>query len=242
MKKFLAPILLMALLGTNGARAQNRDAGPDHKAWDRLLYEHVRPDGTVDYPGFAGDRPQLDDYLSEMASRVPDPAAPRNRRLAYFINLYNALTVRLILDNYPLESIRDLPNPWGGELISLEGKGYSLDDIEHKVLRKMGEPRIHFALNCASASCPVLQPFAFSEEKLDAQLNWAARAFINDPERNRFQPGLARLSSLFNWYRGDFEKASGSLAAFLNTYLDTPLEPGCRIRFLPYDWGLNQSR
>ncbi|HSR59591.1 MAG TPA: DUF547 domain-containing protein [Robiginitalea sp.] len=241
--RFCAPLLIaiFACAPLIGLQAQADAPEPGHTAWDRLLQRHVRADGTVDYPGFAGEREQLDAYIADLGTRVPDSAWARDRRLAYFINLYNALTVRLVLEHYPLRSIRDLPDPWGRELVSIGGKGYSLDVIEHQVLRKMGEPRIHFALNCASVSCPVLQPHAFTEQGLDAQLEEAARSFINDPARNRIQPGSAALSRLFKWYRSDFEGASGSLPAFLNAYLDTPLEPGSRIRFLPYDWNLNQA-
>lgn len=220
---------------------QTGDAGPDHALWGELLRKHVQADGLVDYQGFAGDRGQLDAYIDSLTGQTPDATWGRDRRLAYFINLYNALTVRLILDHYPLGSIRDLPNPWGKEVITIGGKGYSLDVIEHQVLRKMGEPRIHFALNCASRSCPILQPHAFTEKSLSAELDAAARSFINDPARNQVAPHSARLSRIFQWYRSDFESKGERLVDFLNTYLDTPLEPNGRIRYLPYDWHLNES-
>ena len=221
-------------------QAQDARPRPDHSAWDQLLQRHVRPDGMVDYRGFASDRARLEAYIQEMSTFIPDSTWARGRRLAFFINLYNALTVQLIVDNYPLKSIRHLARPWGRELITLAGRAYSLDDIEHKVLRPMGEPRIHFAINCASRSCPALQPHAYTEEGLEAQLEAATSAFVNNPAHNRITPRSASLSRLFSWYRSDFEEAAGSLTAFLNRYLDTPLEPDCRIRFLPYDWNLNQ--
>lgn len=242
---FATRFCLFAFLFTCGAgyslQAQADGALPDHSAWDHLLQRYVRPDGTVDYPGFAGDRASLEAYLKDMSTHAPDPGWTRNRLLAYFINLYNALTVKLIVDHYPLKSIRDLADPWGRVLIALDGRAFSLDEIEHKVLRPMGEPRIHFAINCASRSCPALQRRAFTEDALEAQLEAATRAFINDPAHNRIGPRSASLSRLFSWYRGDFEKAAGSLPAFLNPYLAPPLEPDCRIRFLRYDWKLNQT-
>ena len=241
----VARFFLLIVCCANGAvlglRAQNDDPRPDHSAWDQLLRRHVRPDGMVDYLGFAADRAGLEAYIEGLSALDPDSGWTRNRRLAYFINLYNALTVKLILDNYPLKSIRDLPNPWGRELVTLGQRSYSLDDIEHKVLRPLGEARIHFAINCASRSCPALQPWAFTEAGLEAQLEAATRAFINDPALNQIGPRTATLSRLFNWYRGDFEKEAGSLPAFLNRYLDTSLAPDIRIRFLPYDWNLNQT-
>ncbi len=240
----LPSLLLLVLLACTSLprlQAQTADSGPDHALWDVLLRKNVRADGLADYPGFASQRAQLDAYITQLSSRAPDSAWTRDRRLAYFINLYNALTVRLILDHYPLGSIRDLRDPWGQQLVTIGGKGYSLDAIEHQVLRRMEEPRIHFALNCASLSCPVLQPHAFTEAGLNAQLDAAARAFINDPARNRIAPQSASLSRIFQWYAGDFKGPRGGLIDFLNTYLDTPMAPDCRIRYLPYDWNLNQS-
>lgn len=235
----LVLFVLLACLSMPGMEAQTGDS-PDHSIWDGLLRKHVLASGLADYAGFAADRGQLDAYLAHLSGQAPAATWNRERRLAYFINLYNALTVRLILDHYPLGSIRDLPDPWGRERITLGGQGYSLDAIEHRVLRKMGEPRIHFALNCASLSCPVLQPHAFTEKGLDAQLDAAARAFINDPARNQITPHTARLSRIFQWYRSDFESPGKGLVDFLNAFLDTPLAPDCRIRFKDYDWGLNE--
>ena len=239
--RFFLLIVCWASGAVFGLQAQNDVSSPDHSAWEVLLRRHVRPNGTVDYRGFAGDRAGLEAYIEGLSALDPDSGWAQNRRLAYFINLYNALTVKLILDNYPLKSIRDLPNPWARELVTLGQRSYSLDDIEHKVLRPLGEARIHFAINCASRSCPALQPWAFTEAGLEAQLEAATRAFINDPALNQIGPRTATLSRLFKWYREDFEKASGSLPAFLNAYLDPPLEPDCQIRFLPYDWALNQT-
>lgn len=233
-------LVLLACAPLTDLQGQTGETGPDHALWDGLLRNYVRADGLVDYRGLTAQRGQLEAYLAGLGSQVPDSTWGSSRRLAYFINLYNALTVRLILDHYPLGSIRDLPDPWGQVLITLGGQAYSLDAIEHQVLRKMGEPRIHFALNCASLSCPALQPRAFTEKELNAQLDAAARAFINDTARNQITPRTARLSRIFQWYRSDFGNSRDKLTAFLDTYLDTPLEPGCRIGFLPYDWNLNE--
>lgn len=232
-------LVLLACCSLTGLRAQT-GAPADHSLWDGLLRKHVLASGLVDYVGFAADRGKLDAYLAHLGSQAPTADWSRESRLAYYINLYNALTVRLILDHYPLGSIRDLPDPWGRVRMTIGGQGYSLDAIEHQILRKMGEPRIHFALNCASLSCPVLQPHAFTENGLDAQLDAAARGFINDPARNRVTPQSASLSRIFQWYRGDFEGPGKGLVDYLNAYLDTPLKPDCRIGFLDYDWGLNE--
>ena len=117
---------------------------------------------------------------------------------------------------------------------------YNLNNIEHDILRKMGEPRIHFAINCASASCPVLQPFAFTADKMESQLDRAAREFINDPSRNAIGRDQAELSKIFKWYKEDFTEPAGSLVAYLNQYLEEPLPEDAKIGYLAYDWALNR--
>lgn len=215
---------------------------PNHKAWDQLLQKHVSAEGWVDYRGFAGDRKALTAYLEDLGQQVPGEHWNRGAKLAYYINLYNAATVLLILEHYPVESIRDIPGPWGKKRVQIGGQRYSLEELEHGILRKMGEPRIHFAINCASVSCPILLPRAYQEETLDAQLEGATREFINDASRNRFSDGKASLSRIFRWYRKDFENRETSLMDFINRYLTDPLPVETRISYLPYDWALNEKR
>ncbi len=151
-----ALVLLLCLLPScfPGARVQLPAAEipqqpPSHQVWDQLLQKHVSPDGWVDYPGFASDREALRTYLQTLGDHGPSGQWSRAARLAYFINLYNAATVELILEHYPLESIRDIPRPWGKKRVRIGEQHYSLGEIEHGILRKMEEPRIHFAINCA---------------------------------------------------------------------------------------------
>mgnify|MGYP002395459470 CR=1 FL=1 len=213
---------------------------PSHQPWDQLLQKHVGPDGWVDYPGFASDREALRTYLETLGDHMPSGQWSREARLAYYINLYNAATVELILEHYPLESIRDIPRPWGKKRVRIGDQHYSLGEIEHGILRKMEEPRIHFAINCASVSCPKLLNEAFREKTLEAQLQQATRGFINDPSRNVFSEGEARLSRIFKWYRKDFTTVDTSLVDYLNRHLSVPLPPGTRVFYLPYDWSLNE--
>jgi hypothetical protein len=239
----------------------------DHSPWTSLLARHVTTlrDGQasqVDYAGFAADRARLRAYLDSLA-RVPRAtfdAWPRPARLAFLINAYNAWTVELILTKYPdLRSIRDLgsvlQSPWKRRFIPLLGGTSSLDDIEHGLIRAPGaydEPRIHFAVNCASIGCPALRREAFVADRLDAQLEDATRNFLADRNRNRVEGDALLLSSLFDWYRGDFERGwrgARSLPAFLLLYRDAlALTPAAAaglaagtlpIRHLEYDWDLN---
>ncbi|WP_158211860.1 DUF547 domain-containing protein [Robiginitalea sediminis] len=217
-------------------------SAPTHETWDALLKAHVSEDGMVDYQGMLRDRDVLRDYLEMLSQHIPGEHWSREARLAYYINLYNAGTVNLILEHYPVKSIKDIRNPWGRKDLQIGDKRVSLDDVEHGILRKMDEPRIHFTVNCASFSCPKLLPEAFTEAEAERQLDEAARAFINDPLRNRIGKGDYALSRIFKWYGGDFKTTGRSLEAFLNTYLEEPLPEGARPEFLPYDWSLNSQR
>jgi hypothetical protein len=211
----------------------------DHRIWDQLLQAHVSPAGMVDYTGFHKDQARLQAYLETLSQHPPQTNWASSDRLAYWINAYNAFTVQLILDHYPLKSIRDLEKPWDQSFIELGGKTYSLNDIEHGILRKrFEEPRIHFAVNCASVSCPLLLNRAYTPAQLEEQLERQARHFINDPAYNQLSQG--KLSSLFDWYAEDFTQ-EGSLIAYLNRYAKAPLPPETEVSFLPYNWNLNKQ-
>ena len=151
----------------------------DHSQWDTLLKKHVGADGLVNYKGFLKDRSQLENYLKMLSENVPTAAWSTQELLAYYINTYNAYTVDLILDHYPLKSIKDINGAWTKAIVPIGDKTLSLGGIENSILRKMNEPRIHFAINCASISCPDLFNEAFTADKIDAQLNKVTRAFIN---------------------------------------------------------------
>ena len=237
------PILALAITFVSGRPATGAPGYPDppgHEAWNKLVGQHVYPNGTVNYNGFARDREVLDSYISTLEKNPPAGAWSREEKLAYYINLYNAATIRLILDHFPIESIMRIGNPWGQNILNIGGVAYNLNNIEHDILRKMGDPRIHFAINCASTSCPVLQPFAFTADKMESQLDRAAREFINDPGRNAIGGDKAELSKIFKWYKEDFTESHGSLVAYLNQYLEEPLPEGAKIGYLAYDWSLNR--
>ncbi len=241
----------------------------DHAVWDSLLKRHVvavRSGATtqVNYDGMARDRPALKAYLAA-TSKVSRPAFDRWSKpdqLAFLINVYNAATVELVLTGYPkIASIRDLggfiTTPWKKAFVPLLGKTQSLDDIEHGLIRgsdRYNDPRIHFAVNCASIGCPALARAAFRGATLDAQLETVTRSFLADRTRNRTEGNALMLSSIFKWYRGDFEKGwrgATTLPQFVARYGDSlGLTPPMRaqliggrmtIGFLDYDWRLNKT-
>ena len=236
------PVLLLILTLMGSLTARPAGPGISHDTWDALLQAHVSATGAVDYRGFQADRERLDGYLTHLAAHPPQASWSAAARMAYWINAYNAFTVQLILDHYPLKSIRDLDEPWDRKFIQLGGKAYSLNDIEHQILRKeFSDARIHFAVNCASASCPPLLNRAFTAEKLETQLNAQARRFINGTAYNHLGKRPLGLSEIFNWYGSDFTREAETLIAYLNRYAPEPIPAGTEIRFLPYDWRLNDA-
>ena len=257
----VAAALVLAIVAPAAARsapdATRAESIREHAQWTRLLRRYVS-DGLVDYAALKRDgRPALDAYLRSLESveRSELEAWPRADQLAFWINAYNAYTVKLILDHHPLRSIRSIgllpSSAFRKKFIPLEraaGRKLSLDDIEHRILREeFNEPRIHFAIVCASRSCPVLRDEAYRGRGLDAQLDDAAREFLRDPARNRYDAASRTLylSSIFKWFRGDFESAAGTLPAFVARYVDEPTaealrHDGVRVEFLDYDWSLNE--
>lgn len=205
--------------------------------WDQLLKKYVTPGGLVDYTAFKADN-NFKKCLDLLASELPTEKWSREEQMAHWINVYNAFTVKLITDHYPVASIKDLDDPWKQEFIVLAGKKFSLDHIEHEILRKQfNEPRIHFALNCAAYSCPVLPNYAIRADKLDKQLDHLTREFLNDIHRNRISGKLAQISQIFEWFADDF-KAEGGVRVFIEKHRGI-IDPNVELSFIQYDWKLN---
>ncbi len=210
-----------------------------HQPWNTLLAKHVAADGTVNYKGFKQDRAQFRTYLKALEQNVPAKTASKADKLAYWMNVYNAFTVKLIIDKYPVKSIKDIPDPWDLRFFKIGTKWYTLNDIEHRILRKMNDPRIHFGINCASFSCPPLLNKAFTAQNVDQELEKLAIAFINDPKRNTITAEKIEISKIFSWFGKDFKK-EGSLISFLNKYSTTVINTDAKKSFKTYDWNLNE--
>ena len=266
--------LLLAALALPGllprpAAAQAIDH--THAAWTTLLKKHVvllrgGQASQLRYAGMAADRPALKAYLASLSAVGAAAFAgfSKPQQMAFLINAYNAFTVELILGKHPdLKSIKDLgsllSNPWKPKWIPLLAQTLSLDDIEHGRLRERGrydDPRIHFAVNCASIGCPMLREEAFVADRLDAQLAEQTRRFLADRTRNRWDASRGRLavSKIFDWYGDDFKlghQGIASLPAFFAAHADlladAPADrarirdPQVAIGFLDYDWALNDA-
>lgn len=218
------------------------NAQPSHITFTNLLQKHVNSNGFVDYNSLKKNELQLDAYLTILERNIPNPNWSVDQKKAYLINTYNAYTLKLILINYPLESIRDIGNllqtPFNMKFIPFDGKMISLDDVEKGMLLKMGDPRVHFAVNCASKSCPKLQNKAFEAKTLNAQLENVTKEFILSDE-NKIQSNQLMLSKLFKWYASDFEHVSGSVQAFINKYTSVKIKPNASISYKDYSSALN---
>jgi len=221
-----------------------------HELWDGLLQEHVQPDGNVDYASLLQERSKFDEYIKLLENNHPNPMNwSREESMAFWINAYNAFTVQKVLDHYPVSSIKDIKGGitfissiWDQKFINIEGREYDLNNIEQGILRKYyKEPRIHFAVNCASISCPPLANFAFTGDELDDQLDLMTEKFLADTSKNVITADRLELSKIFNWYKPDFTDGQ-SLKEYINQYTDIDISPSAKIKYLPYDWGLNDIK
>jgi len=220
----------------------------DHTPFNLLLSKHVTPDGVVDYKGFIADSVQFNSYITTLEKNHPLDEWTDNEELAYWINAYNAFTIRLIIRNYPVNSIKDLGGsiykintPWDIKFIQICNQTYELNNIESQKIRgQFDEPRIHFAVNCASVSCPKILNEAFMPETLNAQLDKAASEFINNSKKNELTSSSAKLSKIFSWYSGDFKSSGLSVIEYINQYSDVKLNNDADISYMDYNWNLNE--
>ena len=250
----LVNLILSLLILNNSCKSQPEkvsDSPPSHQIWTELLRQYVTPDGLVKYSEMVSDKDRLNQYLKVLSANAPNPETwTKEEQLAYWINAYNAFTVKLILDNYPLESIKDLhpvnipfvSSVWQKKFFEIGDKKMNLDYIEHSVLRKrFNEPRIHFAINCASLSCPELLNEAYLPEKIEEQLQKQTVKFINDVKRNKITASEIKLSKIFSWFKKDFTKKK-KLADFINQYSKIEVGRGVDIGYLDYSWDLNEGK
>ncbi|MBI5857563.1 MAG: DUF547 domain-containing protein [Sphingobacteriales bacterium] len=236
-----------------GIRISGKGPVISHEKWTNLLRKYVGNDGLVDYKGFITDKAELESYLDLVSKNAPAKSWSENDKIAYWLNAYNAFTVKLIIDHYPVKSIKDLGpanqiifinTPWDKNFFKIGGRTMTLNNIEHRILRhSFTEPRIHFALNCASLSCPELRNEAYDGKTLDAQLTDQAIRFLSDSTRNQPNGGNPKLSSIFNWYGGDMKKWSKlSLVQYINKYSPVQINENANIDYLKYDWNLNEKK
>ncbi len=251
--------LMASLVWSQGARDSSMDFDHSHSLWTEVLRKYVTvrgPVSQVNYVGLKRDSGKLQTYLRKLEAIDKKKFNSWNQRQKYvfWVNAYNAYTVKLIIDNYPLDSIKDLGTffplrtPWEKKFFTLLGEKRHLDEIEHKILRvKFNEPRTHFAVNCASIGCPALLNEAFTENKLEKQLEKQTKSFLRDTSRNHIQGGTLKISKIFKWFKEDFTKGEQTVQRFVSKYItDDPaikakLYGGkLSISYSAYNWSLNK--
>lgn len=237
---------------------ENSSAIIDHGVWDAFLRAHVVPgaDGInrIQYSKVSkAQRKGLADYLGSL-EQIPISTYNRHEQFAYWVNAYNALTVHLVLQHYPVASIRDIDispgvfadGPWGKKVFRVAGEALSLNDIEHRILRPIWrDPRVHYAVNCASLGCPNLRPAAFTAANTEAMLEQAAREYINHPRGARVHDGELIVSSIYSWFREDFGDSERGVLRHLRRYAEGALARQLRafegFDSDAYDWSLNDA-
>ncbi len=232
--KVIATALVLFI--TQQQHAQNLD----HAIWDQILLINVSDQGKVNYKGFMQDSAQLYRYFAYLSDNPPAENWSKEEKLAYWINAYNAYTIKLIIDNYPLKSIKDIKDPWDRQFFKINGVPHSLNDLEHKILRKLNEPRIHFAINCASFSCPIVWNRAFTARNVDQTLETQTKNFINDPARNTITSNVVSVSKIFSWFKKDFKVNGGDVKDFINRYSEVKIDKQPKKGYKDYNWSLNE--
>ncbi|MFQ5771138.1 MAG: DUF547 domain-containing protein [bacterium] len=257
--------LLMSVVACSRVNNENLlqtadgNLSPDHTLFTQVLSEHVK-EGMVDYRAIKHDQ-RFETYIEML--RETDPFQIRAEDyLSFWINVYNAFTIKIVCDNYPLESITDLSTGgfiishvikktvWDKKYVELNGEKYTLNFIEHKIIRPLGDARIHFALVCAAKSCPPLRSQAYETQSLDAQLNEQGQIFLSEPKKNRFdfEHNIVYLSKIFKWYGGDFKTNGQTVLEYISRFL--PAEQAkylketmnnFKIKYTDYDWSLNEK-
>ncbi|QTY26938.1 DUF547 domain-containing protein [Flavobacterium sp. CS20] len=216
----------------------------DYSTWDDLLHKHVSDEGFVDYKGFKEDKQKLLEFTKYLEENTPQKNWTKNQKKAYLINAYNAFTIQLVVEHYPIKSIKDIgvffDNVFKKDFINFNGEMISLDDIEKGMLLPMGDPRVHFAVNCASYSCPKLDNKAYQPKNIDQHLDQVAKSFINS-HRNALSPDKIKLSKIFKWYENDFEKENQTVIDFINKYSNITIKSSADIEYLDYNWKLNSQ-
>jgi len=226
--------------------------GQTHKDFSNILQRNVT-NGLVNYKALKQDQ-KFETYLNKLSSTDPSQLTEKDE-LAFWINAYNAFILKIIIDNYPLKSINDIKfgekSVWDENFISINKKKHSLNDIEHKILRKMNEPRIHFVIVCASMSCPALRNEAYEADKIDQQLQEQTIEFLRDKDKNEFdlKNKTAIISRIFDWFGEDFGESDKEVIKYISTFLAEDVREDINknlnswsISYQEYDWNLNEIK
>jgi hypothetical protein len=243
MKKILWSLLVLTTLITACDKNTIEEEQWNHDSFDTLLTQHVDVNGDVNYAAFKTDKAMLEEYIELLKRNAPKDTWSDNKEMAYWINLYNAFTIYNILLEYPVASIMNIEsgNIWSTRTVNVGGTDYTLDQIENdKLLRKFNESRVHFAVNCAAASCPPLLNKAWTEANIQQYYASQAKAFINNPAYNLITNNSIEVSKIFEWYATDFG-GSTQIVTYIQEYSDTSIDNAATVTYKNYDWTLNEQ-
>ena len=242
MKKniILLTTALLSLVLSTSALAQDTFTEAT-EMWNDLLGKYVNAEGLVSYREMLPDE-NLSVCIRLFEQVEFDDKWTDHKKLAYLVNVYNINTVKVVVDNGCTKGLKEINNAWDIKFITINGTMYSLNEIENTLIRpNIEEPRVHFILNCAAKSCPILLNKAYTEENMEMYLSKSAYAFINNPEMNTITKDKVEVSKIFEWYESDFRK-SGGVINFINQYSSVKIESGTKLKFKEYDWSLNKLR
>ena len=249
MKNILSIVSVVMILGVWGTMSAAEPSGKlKYDVWAKVLKAYVNDQGRVDYDKLKANRTDLDQFITQIENTNIEGMLP-NEAKAFWINAYNALTLQTVIDHYPVKSIRYINFGLVWKMPKkIAGTKYSLEHIEHKILRPLGDPRVHFALNCASIGCPNLPKEPFYPERLEQQLDHETKRFINDPQKVRLDRAANILyhSELLNWYRQDFLVVAKSKLSYIKRYLNEEDQAYLKthddvtLKKIKYDWDLNK--
>jgi hypothetical protein len=241
MKKLSVTIVLMGLLFVQ-CFGQDIKEHVSHSSWDALLNRHVTSEGKVNYDGFKSDVAKLDKYLKLIGDNEAKTGWSQVEKKAFWLNAYNAWTIKLVLERYPVNSIKDVSaKPWDKRFIKIGANTHTLNDIENKIIRRQfKDARIHFAVNCAAISCPKLSNKAFTLHNVENQLDRLTKEFFKS-ENVKLVEKSAQLSKIFEWYAEDFIQESESVLKFVEQYSGMTFHPKVKVSYLDYNWKLNKQ-
>jgi hypothetical protein len=213
-----------------------------HSSWDALLSRHVTSEGKVNYDGFKSDIAKLDAYLNLIGNNEAKPGWTQAEKKAFWLNTYNAWTIKLVLERYPVNSIKDVSaKPWDKRFIKVGANTLTLNDIENKIIRRQfKDARIHFAVNCAAISCPKLSNKAFTAINVEKELDRLTKEFLKTDNVNLIEKS-AQLSKIFEWYAADFIEESESVLKFVEQHSGMTFHPKVKVSYLEYNWKLNKQ-
>lgn len=214
-----------------------------HDSFDQLLRKYVSSSGWVNYDGFKMNKAKLSQYLEILKNNPPQKSWSKNKEMAYWINMYNAITILAVAEKYPVSSIMDLEGGkiWDKKMIVIGGKSLTLNNIEKDMLlKRFKEPRVHFAVNCGAKSCPPLLNKAWTEDNVQRYYEKQAKAFINNKTENTVSAKSLEISQIFNWYTGDFG-GSDKIIPYFQKYSDVSIKNNAKVKFKEYNWKLNKQ-